>query len=304
MGHRPDGWYCRYGPSVNTRRLVVEEGGFLYDSDSYADELPWWVTVDGRGHLVVPYSLTHNDGKYAGAVGTSDDWFAFVRDGFDMLYAEGADAPKMMSVWPIKALWTLLIVSLTLLPARLAARPKGAAELAPRLGAREDARTEGARDAALEGGREEARTEGAREAALEAGREEARAEEGTFATELATERALDAAREGARLASSWIGSGMMLPMVSAAASAACSTDSMALSTVPWTASLMVSAAATTADDAADAALVVVGVLDRPRDGDLPIPKTEPMVLRRPEPPLLAEASAYSATVSLDETGGP
>ena len=98
VGHRPDGWYCRYGPSVNTRRLVTEAGGFLYDSDSYADELPWWVTVAGRGHLVVPYSLTHNDGKYAGAVGTSDDWFAFVRDGFDTLYAEGADAPKMMSV--------------------------------------------------------------------------------------------------------------------------------------------------------------------------------------------------------------
>ena len=98
VGHRPDGWYCRYGPSVNTRRLVAEEGGFLYDSDSYADELPWWVTVAGREHLVVPYSLTHNDGKYAGAIGTSDDWFAFVRDGFDTLYAEGADAPKMMSV--------------------------------------------------------------------------------------------------------------------------------------------------------------------------------------------------------------
>lgn len=98
VGARPDGWYCRYGPSVNTRRLVVEEGGFLYDSDSYADELPWWVSVDGRGHLVVPYSLTHNDGKFAGAIGTADDWFAFVRDGFDMLYAEGAAAPKMMSV--------------------------------------------------------------------------------------------------------------------------------------------------------------------------------------------------------------
>ncbi len=98
VGHRPDGWYCRYGPSVNTRRLVVEAGGFLYDSDSYADELPWWVTVRGQGHLVVLYSLTHNDGKYAGAVGTSDDWFAFVRDGFDMLYAEGAEHPKMMSV--------------------------------------------------------------------------------------------------------------------------------------------------------------------------------------------------------------
>lgn len=98
VGHRPDGWYCRYGPGVNTRRLLVEEGGFLYDSDSYADELPWWVTVEGRGHLVVPYSLTHNDGKFTGNLGTADDWFAFMRDGFDMLYAEGAEAPKMMSI--------------------------------------------------------------------------------------------------------------------------------------------------------------------------------------------------------------
>ena len=56
-GERPLGWYCRYGPSVNTRRLVVEEGGFLYDSDAYNDELPYWVRVDEKPHLVVPYSL-------------------------------------------------------------------------------------------------------------------------------------------------------------------------------------------------------------------------------------------------------
>jgi peptidoglycan/xylan/chitin deacetylase (PgdA/CDA1 family) len=62
VGERPYGWYCRYGPSVNTRRLLVEEGGFLYDSDSYADELPFWQSADGKPHLVVPYSLTHNDG--------------------------------------------------------------------------------------------------------------------------------------------------------------------------------------------------------------------------------------------------
>lgn len=97
-GSRPLGWYCRYGPSVNTRRLVVEEGGFRYDSDYYGDELPFWKTVDGQPHLVVPYSLTHNDGKYAGAVGTSEQWFQFIRDGFDMLYREGASQPKMMSV--------------------------------------------------------------------------------------------------------------------------------------------------------------------------------------------------------------
>ncbi len=98
VGERPLGWYCRYGPSVNTRKLVVEEGGFLYDSDYYGDELPFWKTVDGKPHLVIPYSLTHNDGKFAGAVGTSDQWFSFIRDGFDMLYREGARHPKMMSV--------------------------------------------------------------------------------------------------------------------------------------------------------------------------------------------------------------
>ena len=98
VGQKPAGWYCRYGPSVNTRRLVVEHGGFLYDSDYYGDELPFWVTVDGKPQLVVPYSLVNNDGKYAGWVGTSDDWFSFVRDAFDMLYAEGVETPKMMSV--------------------------------------------------------------------------------------------------------------------------------------------------------------------------------------------------------------
>ncbi len=98
VGMKPDGWYCRYGPSVNTRRLVVEHGGFLYDSDYYGEELPFWVTVDNKPQLVVPYSLVNNDGKYAGWVGTADEWFHFVRDAFDMLYAEGAKTPKMMSV--------------------------------------------------------------------------------------------------------------------------------------------------------------------------------------------------------------
>jgi len=97
-GERPLGWYCRYGPSVNTRRLLAEEGGFLYDSDYYGDELPFWKTVQGRPHLVIPYSLTNNDGKFAGSVGTSDQWFSFIRDAFDMLYREGASQPKMMSV--------------------------------------------------------------------------------------------------------------------------------------------------------------------------------------------------------------
>lgn len=98
VGQRPEGWYCRYGPSVNTRRLLVEDGGFLYDSDSYADELPFWQEVAGRPHLVLPYSLAHNDGKFVAQTGTASHWFEFVRDGFDMLYRESARHPRMMSV--------------------------------------------------------------------------------------------------------------------------------------------------------------------------------------------------------------
>lgn len=98
-GARPLGWYCRYGPSVNTRRLLVEEGGFLYDSDAYNDELPYWVTVDGKAHLVVPYSLTNNDSKFArGNIGSGAAFFEYLRDAFDLLHAEGRSAPKMMSV--------------------------------------------------------------------------------------------------------------------------------------------------------------------------------------------------------------
>jgi allantoinase len=99
VGERPLGWYCRYGPSVNTRRLVVEEGGFLYDSDAYDDELPYWTEVAGSQHLVIPYSLVNNDGKFAnGAFGSSTDYFQFHKDAFEMLYKEGRSQPKMMSV--------------------------------------------------------------------------------------------------------------------------------------------------------------------------------------------------------------
>jgi len=98
-GERPLGWYCRSTPSVNTRRLLVEEGGFLYDSDAYNDELPYWVRVGERPHLVVPYSLTTNDSKFGrGGLFTGSDYFTFVKDGFDMLYAEGRTLPKMMSL--------------------------------------------------------------------------------------------------------------------------------------------------------------------------------------------------------------
>ena len=99
MGVRPLGWYCRYGPSVNTRRLLMEEGGFVYDSDSYADELPYYVMAEGRPQLVVPYTLTNNDLKWGtGNLGTGEDFFVSLKEGFDMLYEEGRTAPKMMSV--------------------------------------------------------------------------------------------------------------------------------------------------------------------------------------------------------------
>jgi peptidoglycan/xylan/chitin deacetylase (PgdA/CDA1 family) len=97
---RPLGWYCRYGPSVNTRRLVVEEGGFLYDSDAYNDDLPYWTEVAGRRHLVVPYSLANNDTKFMrSGMATGDQFHAYLCDAFDLLYREGqAGMPKMMSV--------------------------------------------------------------------------------------------------------------------------------------------------------------------------------------------------------------
>lgn len=98
-GSRPLGWYTGRN-SPNTRRLVVEEGGFLYDSDSYADDLPYWVYDYGSPHLVIPYTLDNNDMRFATAQGfnSGDQFFAYLRDAFDVLYVEGETAPKMMSV--------------------------------------------------------------------------------------------------------------------------------------------------------------------------------------------------------------
>jgi allantoinase len=98
-GERPVGWYTGR-ISANTRGLVVEDGGFLYDSDAYNDDLPYWMTVDGKGHLVIPYTLDNNDMKFGTAQGFNqgDDFFAYLRDAFDTLYREGETAPKMMSI--------------------------------------------------------------------------------------------------------------------------------------------------------------------------------------------------------------
>jgi putative urate catabolism protein len=99
-GQRPLGWYCRYGAGEHTRRLIVEEGGFLYDSDAYNDELPYWVTVSGKNHLVVPYTMDANDAKYSSPAGfsTGDDFFSYLKATFDQLYDEGVNKPKIMSV--------------------------------------------------------------------------------------------------------------------------------------------------------------------------------------------------------------
>ncbi|MBP2313727.1 allantoinase PuuE [Azospirillum soli] len=98
-GSRPLGWYLgRCSP--NTWRLVSEESGFVYNADSYADDLPYWDDVYGRPQLIVPYTLDANDMRFATNQGfnTGEQFFTYLKDSFDVLYAEGADQPKMMSV--------------------------------------------------------------------------------------------------------------------------------------------------------------------------------------------------------------
>jgi putative urate catabolism protein len=98
-GERPLGWYLGRN-SPNTSRLVAEEGGFVYDSDSYADDLPYWDAQNGRPQLIVPYTLDANDMRFTAPQGfnSGDQFFTYLRDNFDVLYAEGETAPKMMSV--------------------------------------------------------------------------------------------------------------------------------------------------------------------------------------------------------------
>jgi putative urate catabolism protein len=95
-GERPLGWYTGR-TSPNTRRLVVEDGGFVYDADDYNDDLPWYDTRYGKPQLVVPYTLDANDMRFATAQGfnSGNDFYSYLKDGFDVLYAEGG---RMMSV--------------------------------------------------------------------------------------------------------------------------------------------------------------------------------------------------------------
>lgn len=98
-GVRPVGWYTGRN-SPNTRRLVAEYGGFLYDADSYNDDLPYWERVEGEPQLIVPYTLDTNDMRYVAPQGFNcgDQFFTYLKDAFDVLYAEGEYSPKMMSV--------------------------------------------------------------------------------------------------------------------------------------------------------------------------------------------------------------
>ena len=101
LGKRPVGWYTGRN-SPNTRRLVMEEGGFLYDSDTYDDDLPYWVDEleSNNKHLVIPYTLDVNDMRFASPQGfnSGDQFFNYLKDSFDALYLEGKTHPKMMSV--------------------------------------------------------------------------------------------------------------------------------------------------------------------------------------------------------------
>jgi putative urate catabolism protein len=98
-GKAPTGWYTgRTGE--NTRRLVAEHGGFLYDSDSYADDLPYYERVGGKSVLIVPYTLDTNDMRFVQVQGfnSGEQFFSYLKDSFDVLYAEGESTPKMLSI--------------------------------------------------------------------------------------------------------------------------------------------------------------------------------------------------------------
>lgn len=98
-GSRPTGWYLgRCSP--NSHRLVAEEGGFVYNADTYADELPYWDSATGQPQLMLPYTLDANDMRFASPQGfnSGDQFYSYLKDSFDVLYAEGETSPKMMSV--------------------------------------------------------------------------------------------------------------------------------------------------------------------------------------------------------------
>lgn len=98
-GSRPVGWYSRWMPSVRTRELLAEEGGFLYDADAYNDDIPYYVTAAGVPHLIVPYSITYNDSFYSyGQLTSPSDFVDYCRRGLDYLRDERDGAPRVMSI--------------------------------------------------------------------------------------------------------------------------------------------------------------------------------------------------------------
>ena len=99
FGQRPLGWYTgRCSP--NTRDLVINEGGFLYDSDSYSDDLPYWEYRNKKKQLIIPYTLDNNDMRFATNQGfnSGEQFYNYLKDSFDTLYEEGKSSPKMMSI--------------------------------------------------------------------------------------------------------------------------------------------------------------------------------------------------------------
>ncbi len=98
-GQRPVGWYSRWMPTVHTRQLLVDEGGFLYDSDAYNDDLPYYAEVQGKRHLVIPYTLTYNDSRFVnGGVGGPGDFLDYCVRAIDYLRDESDLAPRMLSI--------------------------------------------------------------------------------------------------------------------------------------------------------------------------------------------------------------
>lgn len=98
-GQKPQGWYLGRC-SENSHRIALEEGGFTYNADSYADDLPYWDFVNGRAQLMVPYTLDANDMRFATPQGfnSGEQFYQYLKDSFDVLYSEGETSPKMMSV--------------------------------------------------------------------------------------------------------------------------------------------------------------------------------------------------------------
>ena len=95
VGHRPEGWYTRYAPSLSTRVILLDEG-YSYDSDAYDDELPYWVKVGARDQLVIPYSLVHNDVRFSRqGITTGTDYFEYIRNAVQCVIDE--DPPRMLS---------------------------------------------------------------------------------------------------------------------------------------------------------------------------------------------------------------